>query len=74
MKYIANSPAKNISSLASHTMVPTWIMFGRLTETGPEGPAPGTLSTTDAVATVAFLPYRLARPKGGRAIWRVGRP
>src|SRR6185312_3762294 len=29
VKYIPNSPAKNISSLASHTMVPTLTMFGR---------------------------------------------
>src|SRR4051794_24329095 len=31
VKYIANSPAKNISSLASHTIVPTEVMLGRLT-------------------------------------------
>lgn len=31
-KYIAKSPAKNISSLDSHTMVPTLTMFGRFTE------------------------------------------
>ena len=31
VKYIANRPAKNISSLASHTMVPTEVMFGRVT-------------------------------------------
>ncbi len=31
MKYIANSAAKNISSLESHTMVPTETMFGRFT-------------------------------------------
>src|SRR3954453_16665751 len=31
VKYMANSPAKNMSSLASHTMVPTDVMFGRLT-------------------------------------------
>jgi hypothetical protein len=32
VKYIANSPAKNISSLESHTMVPTLTMFGRFSE------------------------------------------
>src|SRR3954454_10406192 len=32
VKYIANSPAKNISSLDSHTMVPTLTMFGRVSE------------------------------------------
>jgi hypothetical protein len=30
VKYIAKSAAKNISSLESHTMVPTETMFGRL--------------------------------------------
>src|SRR6478736_876975 len=29
VKYIPNRPAKNINSLASHTMVPTLTMFGR---------------------------------------------
>src|SRR4051794_24406852 len=33
VKYIANRPAKNISSLESQTMVPTETMLGR--ETGP---------------------------------------
>ena len=32
VKYIANSPAKNISSLDSHTMVPTLTMLGRFSE------------------------------------------
>ena len=32
MKYIANRAAKNISSLDSHTMVPTLTMFGRVSE------------------------------------------
>jgi len=31
VKYIANRPAKNISSLASHTIVPTATMLGRVT-------------------------------------------
>ncbi|GAB2906077.1 hypothetical protein GCM10027047_00300 [Rhodococcus aerolatus] len=31
-KYMANSPAKNISSLDSHTMVPTDTMFGLFSE------------------------------------------
>ena len=30
VKYIANSAAKNISSLESHTIVPTATMFGRV--------------------------------------------
>src|SRR4051794_41882766 len=32
VKYIANSPAKNISSLESHTIVPTLTTFGRVSE------------------------------------------
>src|SRR3954466_1969624 len=32
VKYMANSPAKNISSLDSHTMVPTLTMLGRVRE------------------------------------------
>src|SRR5882757_9274372 len=32
VKYIANSPAKNISSLESQTMVPTLTMLGRVSE------------------------------------------
>ena len=32
VKYIAKSPAKNISSLESHTMVPTLTMFGLFSE------------------------------------------
>jgi hypothetical protein len=30
LKYIANSPAKNITSLPSHTIVPTEVGLGRL--------------------------------------------
>src|SRR4051794_26917857 len=32
VKYMANRPAKNISSLESQTMVPTLTMFGRVSE------------------------------------------
>ncbi len=32
VKYIANSPAKNINSLDNHTIVPTLTMFGRVSE------------------------------------------
>ena len=32
VKYIANRPAKNMSSLESQTMVPTLTMFGRVSE------------------------------------------
>src|SRR3954447_25190355 len=32
VKYMGNKPAKNISSLESHTMVPTLTTFGRVSE------------------------------------------
>jgi hypothetical protein len=32
VKYMANRPAKNISSLESQTMVPTLTMLGRVSE------------------------------------------
>ncbi|GAB3436367.1 hypothetical protein GCM10027517_06380 [Phycicoccus ginsengisoli] len=67
VKYIANRPAKNISSLASHTIVPTDTMFGRDT-----GPCPGMLAaregsevTADAVATVAIMATFATRHTGG---------
>src|SRR5215210_5900617 len=59
VKYIANSPAKNMSSLESQTIVPTEAMFGRLT-TACVGP----VSTADAVATGSSMAPTLP---GGRA-------
>src|SRR5690349_13782664 len=50
VKYIANSPAKNISSLDSQTIVPTEAMFGRLTTA-----CVGAVSTADAVATQSSM-------------------
>src|SRR5205823_12957237 len=55
VKYIANSAAKNISSLDSHTMVPTLTTFGRVRE-----PCDGTFSRALAEATARFL--QSARP------------
>ena len=59
VKYIANRPAKNISSLASHTMVPTATMLGRVTGPWPGmGPEEGLGLldlTADAVATGAII-------------------
>jgi hypothetical protein len=52
VKYIAKSPAKNISSLESHTMVPTDTMFGRFTWTG------AALCTAVAVATGVIMATR----------------
>src|SRR5690348_12417333 len=58
VKYMAKRPAKNISSLASQTIVPTETMLGR--DTGPcPGMVPvdrgGSWVTADAVATGAII-------------------
>src|SRR5438270_13745100 len=50
VKYIANSAAKNISSLESQTMVPTLTTLGRVSE-----PWDGTFSRADAAATGGIL-------------------
>ena len=50
VKYIANRPAKNISSEESHTMVPTETMFGLV-----RVPCPWAFSATEAVATRHIL-------------------
>src|SRR5487761_1077037 len=50
VKYIANSAAKNISSLDSQMMVPTLTRFGLLA--GPRGTG---VSVTDAVATMVII-------------------
>src|SRR3954467_13536408 len=49
VKYMANSPAKNISSLESQTIVPTLTMFGRVRECTREGSK--VLLATGAVVT-----------------------
>ena len=48
-KYMAKRPAKNISSLPSHTMVPTDTMLGRVA--GPEPRCTERDGAADAVAT-----------------------
>src|SRR5918995_6752369 len=50
VKYIANRPAKNSSSLASHTIVPTETGFGRFTLTWTE-----VLEAAVAVDTVPIM-------------------
>src|SRR5436305_9397965 len=60
VKYIANSPAKNISSLDSHTMVPTLTMFGLVRECTLPGSKPW--ACTDVVAVM-----RASRADAGRA-------
>src|SRR5215212_1543457 len=71
VKYIANSPAKNISSLESQTIVPTEAMFGRLT-TACVGP----VSTADAVATQSSMaltaPGGASDPPADHGIVRAG--
>src|ERR1700744_4547445 len=57
VKYIANSAAKNISSLDNQMMVPTLTRFGRLAGVR------GTGSVTDAVATKVII----TTPRRGRA-------
>src|ERR1700760_3974122 len=49
VKYIANSAAKNMSSLDNQMMVPTLTRFGRLAGVR------GTGSVTDAVATMVII-------------------
>src|ERR1700761_6037096 len=51
VKYIANSAAKNMSSLDNQMMVPTLTRFGLLA--GPRGTA--CVSVTDAVATKVII-------------------
>src|SRR3954471_23443233 len=50
VKYMANSAAKNISSLESQTMVPTLTTLGLIRD-----PCDGTFSRAEAEATAAFL-------------------
>src|SRR5690348_9586139 len=59
VKYIANSAAKNISSLESQTMVPTLTTLGRIREL----PCDGTLSSACAEATAHILSVA-ADPRG----------
>src|ERR1017187_8954572 len=71
VKYIANSAAKNMSSLDNQMMVPTLTRFGLLA--GVRGT--GAVSVTDAVATKAIIttprrgsaPDPLLSPVGGAA-------
>ncbi|CAB5040977.1 unannotated protein [freshwater metagenome] len=68
VKYIANRAAKNMSSLASHTIVPTDTMLGLLA-----GACTGAFSITDAVATRRLWQVRsgMACPPPESA-WRRG--
>src|SRR3954454_4961411 len=55
VKYMANSAAKNMSSLESQTMVPTLTTLGLIRD-----PCDGTFSRAEAEATAAFLQSRPA--------------
>src|SRR2546423_6112213 len=57
-----------MSSLASHTMVPTWTMLGRLTPTCCCG-----VSAKEAVATRAIMALPAAARPGGRRPRAAGR-
>ncbi|GAB2940157.1 hypothetical protein GCM10027280_30690 [Micromonospora polyrhachis] len=67
-KYIANNAAKNISSLESHTIVPTLTMFGRVSEWIR------LLSMAGAAVTRSLLPaISLAGRRGGQMTSLAGR-
>ena len=53
VKYMPNSAAKNMSSLDSHTIVPTLTMLGR-----DKDACRGARSAADAVATRAIMSMR----------------
>ncbi|GLY01784.1 hypothetical protein Acsp01_21630 [Actinoplanes sp. NBRC 101535] len=57
-KYIANNAAKNMSSLESHTMVPTLTMLGRVSEWIR------LLSMAAAVTASLFIRDRSKVPRG----------
>ncbi|GAA4925609.1 hypothetical protein GCM10025790_23910 [Nesterenkonia rhizosphaerae] len=65
MKNIANSPAKNISSLVSHTMVPTDTMFGRFGSVRA-----GTLGAWVAVVTETLCPEMRPLCHRTAGVWR----
>src|SRR4051794_14826768 len=64
VKYMAKSPAKNMSSLASHTIVPTDTGFGRLTLTW--GLVRGAAVAVDTLAIMAERAARWAIEPAGR--------
>src|SRR3954465_8909166 len=66
VKYMAKSPAKNISSLASQTIVPTLTMFGRVRECTRE--VSKVLLATGAVVTgSSWHRYSVPTTRGGGA-------
>jgi hypothetical protein len=63
VKYIANRPAKNMSSLESQTMVPTLTMFGRVRECTLLDSKLGTVAVE---VTKALWPVATGEARGGR--------
>src|SRR5690606_23175604 len=72
VKYIAKRPAKNMSSLASHTIVPTDTGFGRLTTTWARGA--GAVIDADTLVIMADFGPRWGRSGGRAAIEGARRP
>src|SRR3954447_20914762 len=69
VKYIANRPAKNISSLESQTMVPTLTMFGRVSECTLLDSNVGAAAVE---VTDALCPARADHSRRGRGVFRFG--
>src|SRR3954453_280708 len=63
VKYMANSPAKNISSLASQTIVPTLTMFGRA-GVCPRDVSKVLLATGAVVTGSSWHRHRAVTPSG----------
>src|SRR3954447_22767925 len=68
VKYMANRPAKNISSLASQTIVPTLTMFGRVSECTRE--VSKVLLATGAVVTWSSWHRHRSLTTAGAMAWR----
>src|SRR3954462_3749079 len=68
VKYMANSPAKNISSLESQTIVPTLTMFGRVRECTRE--VSKALLATGAVVTGSSWHRHRSVTTAGAMTWR----
>src|SRR6476646_5388486 len=62
VKYIANRPAKNISSLDSHTMVPTDTMFGRVREWTRLESKPGVADAVEVTGALCPAGWTEQRP------------
>src|SRR3954451_13091432 len=75
VKYMANNPAKNMSSLDSHTMVPTLTMLGRFSvwirELRFAVPEPVVVVVTRELCPAV---RRAARPGGGAPVLNGRRP